>query len=193
MVRSCVFGGLFAGVVLLAFGASASALSLEELETVVKQLGRQVMLQQLAAEERVRSDGDSGIKAVRLQTVGDRPYDADTHTSKHRVRHAHIYRVKFFPGKLHGECMGVGPFPFSSKKFTRSSHFCRQSGLGFAKSHTVTSEQHPMQCRTFIVHASIFVCQPQLKTKLSDGNISRFQRTSPVCNVSFPVEMQAMC
>jgi hypothetical protein len=43
-------------------------------------LARQVMLQQWYSEERVRSEGSSGVKQVRHQRDGTRPYFTETHT-----------------------------------------------------------------------------------------------------------------
>ena len=37
---------------------------------VVNQLGRQLMLQQLQGEEKARTDGDSGVKSIRLRDQG---------------------------------------------------------------------------------------------------------------------------
>lgn len=39
---------------------------IEALQDVVKQLSRQSMLQQLFVEERIRSEGDSGLKQVKV-------------------------------------------------------------------------------------------------------------------------------
>ena len=62
---------------------AAEALASEEgnLEAIVSALGRQLMLQQLAMEERVRSEGGSGIEGVRVNYGGTRPYFTAHHTS----------------------------------------------------------------------------------------------------------------
>ena len=52
-------------------------------------LSRQVMLQQLFAEERIRSDADSGIKQVRHGVEGTRNYYGNTHTSIGRTLAIH--------------------------------------------------------------------------------------------------------
>lgn len=52
-------------------------------------LYRQVMLQQLFLEERIRSDGDSGVKQVRHHSDGTRPYHSDSHTTGHRILAIH--------------------------------------------------------------------------------------------------------
>jgi len=51
---------------------------LKKLEMVTEQLARQLMLQQLYVEEKTRSDGDSGIKQLRMRTDGDKTYDTDS-------------------------------------------------------------------------------------------------------------------
>lgn len=57
----------------------------KHLETSVKQtlggLARQMMLQQLFVEERVRSDGSSGVKQIRNNGGGSRPYHFNTFSS----------------------------------------------------------------------------------------------------------------
>ncbi|XP_059165966.1 uncharacterized protein LOC131948373 [Physella acuta] len=55
------------------------------LEGIVDSLGKQLMQNQLFVEERVRSDGESGIKKVRLYHEGTRPYFADTHVAQSAI------------------------------------------------------------------------------------------------------------
>ncbi|KAK2171221.1 hypothetical protein NP493_1090g00063 [Ridgeia piscesae] len=50
------------------------------LKSRVATLARQLVMQQLFVEERVRSDGDSGIKQVRHHYEGTRPYHSASHT-----------------------------------------------------------------------------------------------------------------
>ena len=57
-----------------------SGASLEELTAIVKTLSRQLMMSQLFVEERIRSDGASGIKQIRIQQVGTQSYYADGFT-----------------------------------------------------------------------------------------------------------------
>ncbi|XP_023932771.1 uncharacterized protein LOC106155521 [Lingula anatina] len=52
---------------------------IDDLKRIVSTLGRQLMMQQLFVEERVRSDGASGLKQIRLQEIGTRPYHAETY------------------------------------------------------------------------------------------------------------------
>ena len=56
-----------------------SSRKIAKIQNSVTALYRQVMLQQLFLEERIRSDGDSGVKQVRLQTDGTRNYYSDSH------------------------------------------------------------------------------------------------------------------
>ncbi|KAL9989560.1 hypothetical protein ACROYT_G004122 [Oculina patagonica] len=70
-----------------------------EMSSVDKALGalyRQVMLQQLFVEERIRSDGDSGVKQVRTAHHGTRNYYSATHTSHNRLLsiHEHANNVR---------------------------------------------------------------------------------------------------
>ncbi|KAK3766328.1 hypothetical protein RRG08_044518 [Elysia crispata] len=53
----------------------------EELRSTVTTLARQMMLQQLFVEENSRSDGDSGLKAVRQTRDGTHPYHVNSHMS----------------------------------------------------------------------------------------------------------------
>lgn len=53
---------------------------IQKLEHDLEALARQVMLQQLFVEERIRSDGDSGVKQLRHNHDGTAPYFSETHT-----------------------------------------------------------------------------------------------------------------
>ncbi|XP_063396658.1 uncharacterized protein LOC134681139 [Mytilus trossulus] len=78
----------------------------EEIERLQKEIGklsRQVMLQQLFIEEKIRSDGDSGLKQTRIINDGTKPYHFPTTRSKRGVAaihdHSHMKRT-----------IGVGEF-----------------------------------------------------------------------------------
>ncbi|KAK3762019.1 hypothetical protein RRG08_064815, partial [Elysia crispata] len=58
---------------------SDTATQLKNLQQTVESLGRQMMQQQTFVEERIRSDGMSGIKTLRHQNEGTRPYYGDHH------------------------------------------------------------------------------------------------------------------
>ena len=62
---------------------------LETLSNTVGALSRQMMLQQLFIEERIRSEAHSGVKQVRHSREGTRNYYADTHTSSNRLLAIH--------------------------------------------------------------------------------------------------------
>uniref|UniRef100_A0A2C9KY79 Uncharacterized protein n=1 Tax=Biomphalaria glabrata TaxID=6526 RepID=A0A2C9KY79_BIOGL len=49
-------------------------------KNVVSSLARQVMLQQFSQEEKLRSDGGSGIKQVRVDKDGEKNYDTNSHS-----------------------------------------------------------------------------------------------------------------
>ena len=61
-------------------------ISNESIRKSLAQISRQLMMQQLFVEERIRSEGDSGIKVTRLTAVGPRPYIAETHSSSSQVK-----------------------------------------------------------------------------------------------------------
>ena len=62
--------------------------NIDSLQKTIGAVARQLMLQQLFVEERIRSEGHSGLKQVRLNRLGSRPYFADTHTG-HSVASIH--------------------------------------------------------------------------------------------------------
>ena len=66
--------------ILLCTPPAAGTLTTEQFEETIRVLSRQLIMQQLYSEERIRSDGDSGIKQIRHATGGDRPYYAESHT-----------------------------------------------------------------------------------------------------------------
>ncbi|KAH9519981.1 hypothetical protein Btru_071409 [Bulinus truncatus] len=55
------------------------------LENIVQSLGNQLMQNQLFVEERIRSDGMSGVKKVRLYHQGTSPYYTDTHIAQSAI------------------------------------------------------------------------------------------------------------
>ncbi|KAK3089129.1 hypothetical protein FSP39_001070 [Pinctada imbricata] len=71
-VSVCLFG--------IAFGAtshtstSSEAAEINHLKQTTESLARQIMMLQLSAEERIRTDGDSGLKSTRGHRIGTRPY-----------------------------------------------------------------------------------------------------------------------
>ena len=52
----------------------------KKMQTTLEALGRQVMLQQFFSETRVRTEGQSGIKAVRQRKTGLKNYFINTHS-----------------------------------------------------------------------------------------------------------------
>ena len=69
-------------VVLLVVRSAHGHGAIDELRNTVELLTKQLSMQQLAVEERVRSEGDSGIKQVRQSLKGDRPYYSETHNGR---------------------------------------------------------------------------------------------------------------
>ena len=61
----------------------------DELRGTVGQLARQVMLQQLFLEERIRSDEDSGIKQCRINNEGTKTYHLPSISSKKGITALH--------------------------------------------------------------------------------------------------------
>ena len=85
------------------------AKEVETLRQIVGALSRQVMLQQMSAEERIRSDGDSGVKQVRHNHEGTKIYHSETHSSPDRILsiHQHSNNIRTvgmgeFTGVLNG-------------------------------------------------------------------------------------------
>ena len=79
---------------------------IESLRQIVGALSRQVMLQQLFVEERIRSDGDSGVKQLRLGSEGTRNYYAETHGTPRRLMAIHEHANNIRTVGL-GEFIGV--------------------------------------------------------------------------------------
>ena len=107
----CIFLQIMAGMWAL-LCICALALGIHggiSVEDRLAQLGRQLMLQQLFVEERIRSDGDSGIKVIRLNTVGPRPYFAEGFTSARKVKSALILLGYFltFTVRRKGKILGI--------------------------------------------------------------------------------------
>ena len=62
---------------------------------VTEQLARQLALQRLYIEERIRSDGGSGIKQIRVTRKGTRPYHATSYTGNRIVAvHEHSNNIR---------------------------------------------------------------------------------------------------
>ena len=75
----------------------------DELRGTVGQLARQVMLQQLFLEERIRSDGDSGIKQCRINNEGTKTYHIPSISSKKGITALHDH-------SNHIRTIGLGEF-----------------------------------------------------------------------------------
>ncbi|XP_041361296.1 uncharacterized protein LOC121377385 [Gigantopelta aegis] len=67
------------GTAMAAATSDENEAKIAHLEQTVSDLTRQLMLQQLFVEERVRSDGDSGVKQIRRYHDGTRDYYGETH------------------------------------------------------------------------------------------------------------------
>ena len=88
-----IFLVLFFSIELKAFTCEAANTKppseLDSFRNVLGALSRQVMLQQMFVEERIRSEGDSGVKQVRHGREGTRNYFADTHGNSKRLLAVH--------------------------------------------------------------------------------------------------------
>lgn len=73
------------------------------LEKVVGGLARQIMLQQFYVEERIRSEGSSGLKQIRL---GLSNYNSETHNGYNGVAHIHNYQDHIGLGEFVGVLNG---------------------------------------------------------------------------------------
>ena len=100
--------GEFLGGITDAFENADQKLSAEmqSLRQIIGALSRQVMLQQMFVEERIRSDGDSGVKQVRLSNTGTRNYFSDTHGNSRRLLAIHEHANNIRTVGL-GEFIGV--------------------------------------------------------------------------------------
>ena len=67
----------------------AQSKRMDSLQNSLYEVARQVILQQLFIEERIRSDGDSGVKQIRHIREGTRNYYGETHTSTNRLLAIH--------------------------------------------------------------------------------------------------------
>ena len=82
------------------------AAEIKSLRNALGALSRQVMLQQLFVEERIRSDGDSGVKQVRLANDGTRNYFSEAHGYAKRLLAIHDHTNNIRTVGL-GEFVGV--------------------------------------------------------------------------------------
>ncbi|CAH1800447.1 unnamed protein product [Owenia fusiformis] len=68
---------------------------MEQLRQNIRVLSKQIMSQNLAFEERIRSEGDSGLKQVRHTLSGSRTYHSETHTgNKMAAMHDHSNNIR---------------------------------------------------------------------------------------------------
>ncbi len=80
----------------------------EFLKKEMVRLGRQLMLQQFFTEERVRSEGSSGLKQIRVRDVGDKNYYGQSHSGNSMAAiHDHANNIRTvgmgeFVGVLNG-------------------------------------------------------------------------------------------
>ena len=79
---------------------------MESFRQILGALSRQVMLQQMFVEERIRSDGDSGVKQVRHNREGTRNYFSETHGNSGRLLSIHEHANNIRTVGL-GEFIGV--------------------------------------------------------------------------------------
>ncbi|XP_078349920.1 uncharacterized protein LOC144634770 [Oculina patagonica] len=79
---------------------------MDSFRQILGALSRQVMLQQLFVEERIRSEGDSGVKQVRLSREGTRNYYTENHGSIGRILAIHDHSNNVRTVGL-GEFIGV--------------------------------------------------------------------------------------
>uniref|UniRef100_A0A0B6ZHW8 Uncharacterized protein n=1 Tax=Arion vulgaris TaxID=1028688 RepID=A0A0B6ZHW8_9EUPU len=78
MSARIVYIGIYLMVTTLIHKTSTE--QLQKLKEEIATLARQVMLQQLSIEDKVRTDGGSGIKQVRIKKGGPETYYTNSHT-----------------------------------------------------------------------------------------------------------------
>ncbi len=67
----------------------------EKLKKEILRLGRQMMLQQFFTEERIRSEGNSGIKQIRGRSVGLKSYYSSNHNGNSMASiHDHANNIR---------------------------------------------------------------------------------------------------
>lgn len=76
--------------------SDAKLSEMESFRQILGALSRQVMMQQMFVEERIRSDGDSGVKQVRVSRSGSRNYFSEAHGDAGRLLaiHEHANNVR---------------------------------------------------------------------------------------------------
>ncbi|XP_059157585.1 uncharacterized protein LOC131941966 [Physella acuta] len=83
-------------VTLVVGHAMSSRNILQKLQTEVKSMARQIMLQQMGVEEKLRQDGGSGLKQIRLDLDGPELYYVTSHSGfsmNHIHDHSHTIRT----------------------------------------------------------------------------------------------------
>jgi len=71
-------------------------------KNIIDSLTRQLMMQELYMEEKLRSEGDSGVKQIRVNKLGTQPYYSQSH-SLHRMLAIHEH-------SNHQRTVGLGEF-----------------------------------------------------------------------------------
>lgn len=67
----------------------------ESLKKELQRLGRQLMLQQFFTEERIRSEGNSGLKQIRGRSVGSKSYFSESHNGNSMAAiHDHANNIR---------------------------------------------------------------------------------------------------
>nr|KAI8729674.1 mucin-17 [Biomphalaria glabrata] len=79
-VNSVIVGLILASTLRISVSQSDPQAEIKRLKNVISALGRQVMLQQFAQEEKLRSDGWSGLKQIRVDNDGPRNYHTNSHS-----------------------------------------------------------------------------------------------------------------
>lgn len=77
------------GSCLLSLSMAVMVSAVTDHSNTVEKLARQMIMQQLFMEERIRSDGDSGIKHIRLTNHGTKNYHSETHSGDRNTATIH--------------------------------------------------------------------------------------------------------
>ena len=89
MFRTLAFGLLALSVAIVFAMDEETEKELKKYKGIIGALTRQIMMQQLSAEESARASGDSGIKLTRGASTGTRPYFGTTHVNPSSVNAMH--------------------------------------------------------------------------------------------------------
>ena len=85
-------------------------------------LARQMKMQQLFAEERIRSGGNSGLKQVRQMNRGTRPYYQETHSGNRNVMTIHDHSNYVFTVGEYSTVLQYNTLQYSTVQYSTEQY-----------------------------------------------------------------------